>query len=118
MDITYDTKIEKVLSDDKLLKRAIHQELAKIIRRRENEIKSFDNFLEYLHHGLGKPHPLGNDKDARVRNGYGVHLTGNIRLIIQLDCASRSDEALKECKEVKIMGVVDYHGEKNEWIMP
>ena len=27
-------------------------------------------------------------------------------------------ESLKKCKKIKIKGVLDYHGGKNEWIIP
>lgn len=46
-----------------------------------------------------------------------MDLDKNTRLIIQPDPPDLSPEALKKCEKVRIIGIVDYHGDKNEWII-
>ena len=118
MQITYDTKIKDILEDDNKLKKAINIEIAKKIRRREDEISSFKNFLDYILHGVGKPHSLEDSKGKKNEGYYGVSLTANMRLIIKPNCEKNDAESLKECEEVTIIGVRDYHGKNEEWIMP
>ncbi len=118
MNVTYDKKIGDVFNDDKKLKRITNMELAKMIRRREKEIASFNSFWEFLINGLGKPHSLEDDKGTKDLGHYGVNLTDNYRLIIKPNCLNRSAEELKECKEVIIIGVRDYHGKNEQWLVP
>lgn len=118
MNITYDIRIKDVFDDDTFLKRVINIELAKIIRRREREIRSFSNFLDFLNHGLGKPHSLEDSKGTKEQGLYAVSLTANYRLIIKPICEDRSAESLKECNELIIVGVRDYHGKNEKWLVP
>ena len=56
--------------------------------------------------GLGIPHPLSN----KLKDYYAIRITGNYRLIVRPESLS-SDKII-------IKGVLDYHGDKNEWIIP
>ncbi len=116
--VTYDTKVEKVLCDDKLLKRTVDAQLAIMIRKREGNLKDFRNFWDYFQNGLGKPHPLVDSKKKKDEGLFGVSLTENMRLIIKPNCESTDQKSLEECEEVIIMGVRDYHGTNEKWIMP
>ena len=49
---------------------------------------------------------------------YEVTITGNVRLIVKPDAESLEPEALKDFMTVVIKGVMDYHGRKNEWLIP
>lgn len=49
---------------------------------------------------------------------YGVSISANRRLIIQPVSEKLSPEALKNFDTIIIKGVEDYHGSKNEWIIP
>ena len=118
MLVTYDDKVEKILSDDKELMRTVDIQMAKTIRKREQDLKSFNNFWDYLQHGLGKPHSLEDSKGKKDEGYYGVSLTGNYRLIVKPNCQTYDAESLKECEEVVIIGVRDYHGKNEEWLMP
>lgn len=88
--------------------------MAKMLKRRFNEMKSSSNFREYISYELGKPHPLTGNLDKL----YGIHLNGNYRLIVEPLIAKLDDTSLKECKNVNIKGVVKYHDGKVEWIIP
>ena len=116
--VTYDSKIEKILRDDKTLMRTIDVQLAKSIRKRERDLESFNNFLDYLQYGLGKPHSLEDSKGNKNEGYYGISLTGNYRLIVKPNCKKNNPGSLKECEEVIIIGVRDYHGKNEEWLMP
>jgi proteic killer suppression protein/toxin YoeB len=109
-----DKKARKVFSDFSLMKKTVGLERTRQIIKRYNQLRAMPNFLEYLNSGLGKPHPLTGDMDGL----YAVSITGNIRLIIKPDSDDMSASALKNCDEIFVKGVVDYHGTKVEWVIP
>ena len=106
--------VEKVINNDQKLVRKIGIELARKIKQRIKEIKASPNFKAYLDYGIGKTHPLTGDLDDL----YGISLTGNIRLIVEPFVEKRDNESLTACKKVNIKGVVEYHGDKKEWLIP
>lgn len=77
-------------------------------------MKASKTFSIYLTTGLGKPHPLYEN----LKGYYGVTVTGNVRLVIRPDEEVTEPEVLQKCDRVIIKGVMDYHGRKNEWIIP
>ena len=70
-----------------------------------------DNFGIFLTLGLGKPEPL---KGYRAVT-YAIHITPNVRLIVELKC---DKEEVKNCEELEVKGVDDYHGGKENWYIP
>ncbi len=96
------------------MKKEIGDDRARATKKRLDQLKAALNFSSYLTTGLGKPHPLYEN----LKGYYGVTITGNMRLIVKPDAESLEPEALKECKTVVIKGVMDYHGRKNEWLIP
>ena len=109
-----DPKVKKIIEDaDKLIKK-VGLEMARMVKKRINEMKASPNFKEYLNYGLGKPHPLSGN----LNNLYGIHLNKNYRLIVEPLIQKLDDEGLKACKKVNIKGVVEYHDGKNEWLIP
>ncbi len=115
MDIeVHNPKVEKIINDDDKLIRKIGINLARKVKQRINEMMAFSNFKEYLDYGPGKPHPLSCDLDDL----YGIFLNQNIRLIVEPLVKKRDDESLRVCKNVNIKGVVEYHGDKKEWLIP
>ncbi|MCI9233670.1 MAG: hypothetical protein HFH08_03610 [Bacilli bacterium] len=110
----HDQKLEKLLNDSNKLIRKVGLEMAKMVKKRFNEMKASPNFKEYVSYGLGKPHPLIGNFDKL----YGIHLNKNYRLIVEPLVKVLDDINLEECKNVNIKGVVDYHDGKIEWLIP
>ena len=77
------------------------------------QLKAAKFFKNYLDNHIGNPHSL----EGNLNTFYGVDLNAHIRLIIQPVPTDLSPEALKICEIVKIIGIVDYHGGKNEWLI-
>lgn len=110
----HNQKLEKLLNDPNKLIRKIGIEMTRILKRRFNEIKSAPNFKEYIDYGIGKPYPLVGNFD----NLYAISLNKNYRLIVEPLVEKLDDISLKECKNINIKGVVDYHDGKIKWLIP
>lgn len=110
-----DEKVRKILCDAKTLQRKVGLEMGRKIKQRMNQLEATDNFNEYLTKiALGKPHPLEGDLDKY----YGISITANYRIVVEPLETKLDLESLKNCKVLNIKGVLDYHGGKNEWIIP
>lgn len=96
-----------------LLQKKIGPILTKKAKMRISHLKSSLTFQKYLDFHIGNPHSLKGD----FAKYYGVDLDAHTRLIIQPDPPDLSSEALKICEKVVIIGIVDYHGDKNEWLI-
>lgn len=116
MQVEYqDEKIRKILCDAKVFQRKVGLELGKQIKKRINILEASDNFNEYLTKiAIGKPHPLTGNLDKC----YGIWVTGNYRIVVEPLETELDMNSLKKCKKINIKGVLDYHGGKNEWIIP
>jgi proteic killer suppression protein/toxin YoeB len=106
--------VREIFNDFDLMKKEIGKDRARAAKKRLDQLKAAINFSIYLSTGLGKPHPLYEN----LKGYYGVTITGNVGLIVKPDAESLAPEALKECDTVIIKGVIDYHGRKNEWLIP
>lgn len=110
-----DDKVRKILCDAKLLQRKVGLEMGKKITKRMNQLKAAEDFNQYLTKiALGKPHPLDGDLDKC----FGISITANYRIVVEPLETELDIESLKNCKKLNIKGVLDYHGGKNEWIIP
>jgi plasmid maintenance system killer protein len=107
-------KVKKCFFDMDRLSKQIGKERAKTMKKRIDQLKASVNFAQYLLTGLGKPHLL----EGNLKGYYGISITGNIRLVLRPDAENIEPEALISCDTVIIKGAVDYHGGKNEWIIP
>ena len=115
MLIEYESEsVEKIFNDFDLMKKMIGYERARAIKKRIDQLKASVSFNIYLTTGLGKPHLLYGD----LKGYCGIKITGNVRLIAKPKAKSLEPEALKACDTVILRGVVDYHGGKNEWLIP
>ena len=102
-----------VANSRNLLQKKIGQLLAKNAKKRIDHLKIAKTFQKYLDFHIGNPHSLvGN-----FSGFYGVDLDSHTRLIIQPIPPDLSSEALKICEKVNVIGIVDYHGDKNEWLI-
>ena len=121
MEISYsNTTIKDLFSDlfeiaisKNLLQKKIGQILTKTTKKRLNQLKSASTFQKYLDFHIGNPHSLTGD----LSGYYGVDLDKHTRLIIHPVPPDLSAEALRICEKVMIIGIVDYHGDKNEWLI-
>lgn len=108
-------KVRKILCDAKTLQRKVGLELGKKIKQRMNQLEAAENFNQYLTKiALGKPHSLEGDLDKC----FGISINANYRMIVEPLETELDMESLKKCKILNIKGVLDYHGGKNEWIIP
>ena len=121
MEVDYEEKIkpffedlEKMSGSKGLLQRKVDPKTVKTIKRRVLELKASNTFSIYLSTGLGKPHSLEGD----LKGCYAISVTGNYRLIIELCCDISNTVAINNCEAIIIKGIVDYHGRKNNWIIP
>lgn len=105
--------LENVAGSKKLLQKQIGIDLARMSKTRMKQLKAARFFKNYLDNHIGNPHSL----EGNLNTFYGVDLNSHIRLIIQPVPPDLSPEALKTCETVKIIGIVDYHGGKNEWLI-
>ena len=115
MEFQYEShRIERYFTDFELMKKKIGEGLTRNTKKRYDQLKASANFGIYLSTGLGRPHPLvGN-----LKGYYGVSISGSIRLVIKPDAESLDPASLRECDTVIIRGVMDYHGQKHEWLIP
>ena len=116
MQFKYDNlKVEKIITDTKVLQKKVGLEIGKSIKKRLNHLEAADNFNEYLTKiGLGNPHPLSGS----LGGCYSISVTANYRLVVEPESNSLDMESLKVCKNIIIKGVLEYHDGKNEWIIP
>jgi len=105
---------KRYFDDFELMKKKIGIDIARNTKKRCNELKAAENFAIYLKTGLGKPHSLAED----LKGWYGIAVSGNIRLIVKPDMEESDDASFEKCDSVIIRGLVDYHGRKNEWLIP
>lgn len=115
MEIEYANKaVSRYFMDFGLMGKKRGMDMAKAVKRRFDQLRAADTFLDFLSLGLGKPHQLA----ANLKGRYGISVTGNIRLIVKPGVEQLDSVSLGKCKTVTIEGVVDYHGTKIEWIIP
>lgn len=109
----YFSDLENIAGSKKLLQKQIGFDLSKMSKTRMKQLKAAKFFQDYLNNRIGNPHSL----EGNLETFYGVDLNSHIRLIIQPVPPDLSSEALKICGTVKIIGIVDYHGGKDEWLI-
>lgn len=110
----HNKQLQKILDDPNKVIKKIGLDLARKLKQRFNELEACSNFKQYLDNGIGKPHPLVGNLDKL----YGISLNKNYRLIIEPITDKLDDDSLKNCNEINIKGVMDYHDGKNEWLIP
>ena len=114
MHIAYEDIIKSFFDDYSKMQKKCGMEITHAIKKRINQLSAAKNFSEYLSIGLGRPHLLSGDLNGL----YAVSVTGNLRLILFPVSADSGSVSLIKCDTILIKGVLDYHGTKNEWIIP
>ena len=112
MKIRYaNQKVEKFFSDYAVMQKKIPYEWVRTIKKHMDRLKAAECFGDFLALGLGKPEQLKGYKNIR----YAIHITPNVRLIIELLVNSNT---VVICEELEVKGVSDYHGGKENWYIP
>lgn len=112
MRITYaNAKVERCFSDFGQMQKAIPFDWVKTIKKHLNHLIAADCFGDFLKLGLGRPEQLTGYDTIR----YSLHVSANARLIVELNA---TQDTILICEEVKIKGVSDYHGDKDNWYIP
>lgn len=122
MFINYENNsVEKLFTDlcdvtnsKNLLLKKIGKDKTMAAKKRKNQIEAAPNFKSYLDLRLGKPHALHGDLEGL----YAIEITADTRMIIRPVADDLSAEALSKCDTVIIKGILNYHGGKNEWLIP
>ncbi len=114
MQIQYTDKVEKYFQNFSKLQKKVGIEKTKAIKKHIDNLKASNNFGIFLSLGLGKPHSLTGNHQGE----YGICITANERLIVEPVCDNLSMEMLKLCDTIIIKGVEDYHGSKENWLIP
>ncbi len=109
-----DYQVERVFHDLGALKKVLGQDKARSLKKRLDQLEASANFYIYLSTRLGRPHALSGN----LKGCYGITLSGNLRLVVKPDAKGLDSGSLQECEAVIIKGVVDYHGQQNEWVIP
>ncbi len=107
-------KVEGFFKDFNAMKRKIGPEKTKTIKKFCNQLEAAKDFSVYLSVGSGKPHPLYENK----KGWYGAKITGSVSLLFMPETDDLSPEGLRNCKAVELKGVLDYHGGKDNWLIP
>lgn len=76
-----------------------------------NRLEAAKSFGDILELGLGKPEPLSGYKNLT----YSLRVSANVRLIFELKA---TPDNVRDCEEIKMKGVCDYHGDKENWYIP
>ncbi len=101
-------RVEKIFEDYTRMQREISYEWVRTIKKHIDRLKAAECFGDFLTLGLGKPEPLEGYKDVH----YSLRVTPNVRLVFELIA---SQETIMTCTEIKVEGVCDYHGGKENW---
>lgn len=115
MIIHYDNgKIEKVLEDFPTLQKKCGKHALQI-KKRMMQLKSFINLHELMNSGLDNPHFESSDLAGLI----GWSINQNVRLLLRIDEKIDEDLLRKmvDIKNITVVGVLDYHGGKKNWII-
>lgn len=115
MEIHYKNKrIEKLFTEPKYAIKELSKDIALKVYLRKDQIEATDSLEVMIEGKIGRCHPLHYDFEG----AFGLDIKDQVRLIIQPDVEQGCKDYNKriKCKSVIIIGVVDYHGQKNEWI--
>ena len=109
MRITYaNSRVEKFFTDYGAMKKKLPDSWVRTIKKHIDRLEAAEKFEDFLRLRLGKPEPLR----GYLRPTYSVHVTANVRLILELDA---EQNMVMLCREITIEGVSDYHGGKENW---
>ena len=88
------------------MQKKLPAEWVRSIKKTMNRLQAAETFGDFLSLRLGHPERLSGYGDRVV---YSVHITGNVRIVFELDADNKT---ITVCSELEIEKVVDYHGSK------
>ena len=115
MNIKYtNDKVKDILEDFFTLQRKCSR-YAVQIKRRMQQLKSFINLNEFMNSGFDNPH----FERGELRGCIGWSINHNVRLLLSIEEELDGTllQRLNDIKEITVIGVLDYHGGKNNWII-
>lgn len=113
MDIRFRSrKLERVCNEEAVGQREWGQNRARKVDQRLMELRAADNLLDFSKIPGTGFHPLQHNRQGQ----FAVSLSGNLRLVFlplesPLPCLSDGSVDLENISGIKILEVVDYHGE-------
>ena len=111
MDIRYaNDRVEKYFSDWGEMKRKLPMDWVRTIKKHIDRLKAAETFGDFMSLGVGHPEAL-KGKDL---GKYSVRVNGNVRMILE---PVKIGERIEVSVEIIIEGVVDYHGDKDNWFI-
>ena len=115
MNVQYkNDKIKEILEDFPTLQKKCAKHALQI-KRRMQQLKSFVNLHEFMNSGLDNPHFEKGDMAGLI----GWDVNQNVRFLFSID--EKLDESfrskMKDIKDIRVIGVLDYHGGKKNWII-
>ena len=93
------------------MKKALPADWIRSIKKHIDRLESAECFGDFLLLGLGRPEQLKDNNKIR----YSIHISPNVRLILGIE---GDRENVRSCTEIKVEGVCDYHGGKENWYIP
>ncbi|MDO5381312.1 MAG: hypothetical protein Q4F06_01150 [Eubacteriales bacterium] len=112
MKISYaNNKVEKFFTDYGKMQRELPIDWVRTIKKHMDRLNAADCFGDFLKLGLGKPEQLTGYANIR----YSLHVAPHVRLILELNS---NQDTVMICTEIKVEGVCDYHGSKENWYIP
>ena len=114
--IANNNKVHKFFNNFDKISKKHGIEFAKRLQKRLSELEAVQNIKELFELKLGNPHFLKGQFDSCI----SISITGNFRLLLEtgINQKNRNVQEVEMLEEIEIKGVVDYHGNKNEWIIP
>ena len=109
LQIFYASKeLEQCFSDQRSIRQILPADWGRTLWKHLLHLKAADCFGDILDLHLGRPEIL---KGYKQPHG-SLRIAGNVRLIIRLEATHFS---IRDCTEIEVKGVCDYHGGKDNW---
>lgn len=107
MDFSFRGKLKKQLSSEREMLKAFGQERAKPLKLRLGVLAKAKSLADVP----VDPPPRCHQLKGKRKGQFAVVLTGNWRLVFEPDPPVKGHVNLVEVKKIRLLEVVDYHGE-------
>jgi proteic killer suppression protein len=107
MDFSFKGKLKKQLSSEKEMLKAFGQERAKPLKLRLGVLAKANTLADVP----VDPPPRCHQLKGKWKGQFAVVLIGNWRLVFEPDPPVKGHVNLADVKKIRLLEVVDYHGE-------